>query len=285
MSLSSLNCILMTHFLDKALLNPSSLGDTIWCTQLLAPCSGYPHMVSLRNCSESFFTAKNNHLQFEWLIFDNSKQFFDRLSVFWCLKTHMVSFQNFCQHWSKLLHLRSWMRKLPCEFRRTVCFTQFVRFPAHFLHQLSIIMTADREPVDDISETVMRRNFVGFSREEFVEFSREERLRSTRDPWCDEIAVQVVDQEWTRTLKATNIPPFSVVTLGLTNILNENYTELNFCELLFTKFWWEKPTCTLSRKPQWSQIKTKAEYFWPPCCWFPHKRRQNDELASTEIVN
>ena len=29
-----------------------------------------------------YFTAKNNHLQFDWLIFDNSKQFFDCLSVF-----------------------------------------------------------------------------------------------------------------------------------------------------------------------------------------------------------
>ena len=58
-----------------------------------------------------------------------------------------------------------------------------------------------------------------------------------RDPRCDEIAVQVVDQEWTRTLKETNIPLFSVVTLGLANILNENHTELNFFELLFTKSW------------------------------------------------
>ena len=70
--------------------NPSSPGDTIWRTQLLAPYSGYPHMVSLRSCSESrippygapYFTAKNNHLQFDWLIFYNSKQFFDCLSVF-----------------------------------------------------------------------------------------------------------------------------------------------------------------------------------------------------------
>ena len=47
----------------------------------------------------------------------------------------------------------------------------------------------------------------------------------------DEIAAQVVDREWTRTLKATNIPTFSVVNLGLTNTLNENHTELNFFEL------------------------------------------------------
>ena len=53
----------------------------------------------------------------------------------------------------------------------------------------------------------------------------------------DEIAVQVVDREWTRTLKATNILPFSVVNLGLTNTPNENHTELNFFELPFTKFW------------------------------------------------
>ena len=71
-------------------LNPSSPGNTIWRTQLLPPYSGYPHMVSMRSCSESrippygvpYFTAKNNHLQFDWLIFDNSKQFFDCLSVF-----------------------------------------------------------------------------------------------------------------------------------------------------------------------------------------------------------
>ena len=53
----------------------------------------------------------------------------------------------------------------------------------------------------------------------------------------DEIAVQVVYREWTRTLKATNILPFSVVNLGLTNTLNENDTELNFFRLPFIKFW------------------------------------------------
>ena len=48
-------------------------------------------------------------------------------------------------------------------------FIQFIPSPAYFLHQLSIIMTADRELVD-ISE----EEFVGFSREELVRFSREE---------------------------------------------------------------------------------------------------------------
>ena len=47
--------------------------------------------------------------------------------------------------------------------------------------------------------------------------------------------LEVVDQEWTRTLKVTNILPFSVVTLGLTNILNENHTELNFFEGSFNE--------------------------------------------------
>ena len=47
---------------------------------------------------------------------------------------------------------------------------QSIRSPAYFLHQLSIIMTADRELVDDISE----EGLVGFSREELVGFSREE---------------------------------------------------------------------------------------------------------------
>ena len=51
-----------------------------------------------------------------------------------------------------------------------MCFIQFIRSPAYFLHQLSIIMTADRELVDDISE----EELVGFSREELVGFSREE---------------------------------------------------------------------------------------------------------------
>ena len=49
-------------------------------------------------------------------------------------------------------------------------FMQFIRSPAYFLHQLSIIMSADRELVDDISE----EELVGFSREELVGFSREE---------------------------------------------------------------------------------------------------------------
>ena len=51
-----------------------------------------------------------------------------------------------------------------------VCFMRFIRSPAYFLHQLSIIMTADTELVDDISE----EEFVEFSREELVGFSRGE---------------------------------------------------------------------------------------------------------------
>ena len=74
----------------------------------------------------------------------------------------------------KLLRRRSWIEntntKLPCEISPAVCFMQFIRSPAYFLHQLSIIMTADRELVDDISE----EELVGFSREELVGFSREE---------------------------------------------------------------------------------------------------------------
>ena len=65
------------HFAREYSINPSSPEDTIWRTQLLAPYSGYPHMVPLHSCSESrippygapYFTAKNNHLQFDWLIF------------------------------------------------------------------------------------------------------------------------------------------------------------------------------------------------------------------------
>ena len=74
---------------------------------------------------------------------------------------------NFC---IAVLELRTRTNtKLPCEIRPAVCFTQFIRSPAHFLNQLSIIMTADRELVDDISE----EESVGFSREELVGFSRE----------------------------------------------------------------------------------------------------------------
>ena len=64
----------------------------------------------LCSCSESripsylvpYFTARNNHLQFDWLIFGNSKQFFDCLSVFWCIKpctgTVWCHTKNFCKH-------------------------------------------------------------------------------------------------------------------------------------------------------------------------------------------
>ena len=38
--------------------------------------------------------------------------------------------------------------------------------PAYFLHQLSIIMTADRELVDDISKNSGEKELVEFSREE-----------------------------------------------------------------------------------------------------------------------
>ena len=48
------------------------------------------------------------------------------------------------------------------EIRPAVCLMQFIRSPAYFLRQLSIIMTADRELVDDIS----KEEFVGFSRDE-----------------------------------------------------------------------------------------------------------------------
>ena len=39
----------------------------IWCLCRVALNPGYPYSVL-------YFTAKNNHLQFDWLIFDNSKQ-------------------------------------------------------------------------------------------------------------------------------------------------------------------------------------------------------------------
>ena len=45
-----------------------------------------------------------------------------------------------------------------------------------------------------------------------------------------------------KNLESNEYSPFSVVTLGLTNILNENHTELNFFEVPFTKFWLVRET-------------------------------------------
>ena len=57
----------------------------------------------------------------------------------------------------------------------------------------------------------------------------------------DKVVVQVVDQEWTRTLRARNIPSFSVEYPGPTNNLHVNLTELNFLNFFswmkFMKFW------------------------------------------------
>ena len=97
-------------------------------------------------------------------------------------------------------------------------------------------MTADRELVDDSDE----EEFVGFSREELVGASREELGIHSADVEVEKYErsmMKLLRKLSTKTLKATNIPPYSVVNLGLTNILNESHTELNFFELLFTKFW------------------------------------------------
>ena len=88
---------------DEKKIDPSSPEDTIWCTQLLASYSGYPHLAYLRGCSESrilpyvvpSFTAKNNPLQFDLPILHNSKQFFNCLSFFRYTKTCMMSKENF----------------------------------------------------------------------------------------------------------------------------------------------------------------------------------------------
>ena len=104
-------------------------------------------------------------------------------------------------------------------------------------------MTADKELVDGISETVMdEEGFVGFSREELgihssveveeYDVNDDDEEDETGGKIHNEVAAQVVDQEWTRTLTAMNIPPFSVKNPGPTNILNENQTELNFFEPL-----------------------------------------------------
>ena len=48
--------------------------------------------------------------------------------------------------------------------------------------------------------------------------------------------LQAVDQEWTRTFTAANIPPFSLENPGPTNILNENQTELSFFNFFSRNF-------------------------------------------------
>ena len=100
----------------------------------------------------------------------------------------------------------------------------------HGLFILSCLLLSDEE------------EFTGFSREELgihsdlkvEEYDEDDNLDDTVEEIHDEVAAQVVNQEWTRTLKASNIPPFSVENPGPTNILDENQTELNFFELLFT---------------------------------------------------
>ena len=102
-------------------------------------------------------------------------------------------------------------------------------------------MAANRELVDDIFGDSDEEEFVGFSREELgihsdlevEEYDEDDDLDDTAEEIHDKVAAQVVDQEWTKTLTATNIPPFSVENPGPTNILNENQTELNFFLLLF----------------------------------------------------
>ena len=91
------------------------------------------------------------------------------------------------------------------------------------------------------SETVMRI-FAGFSREELgihsdvevEEYDENDEDDETVKLIHNELAAQVVNQEWTRTLTSTNVPPFAVENSGPTNTLNENQTELNFFELLYT---------------------------------------------------
>ena len=95
-------------------------------------------------------------------------------------------------------------------------------------------MAANRELVDDIFRDSDEEELGIHSDLEVEEYDEDDDLDDTAEEIHDEVAAQVVDQEWTRTLTATNIPPFSVETPGPTNILDENQTELNFFELLFT---------------------------------------------------
>ena len=102
-------------------------------------------------------------------------------------------------------------------------------------------MAANRELVDDIFRDSDEEEFAGFSREELgtdldlegEEYNEDYDLDETVEEIHDEVAVQVVDQEWTRTLTAMNIPPFLVENPGPTSTLDKNQTERNFYELLF----------------------------------------------------
>ena len=97
-------------------------------------------------------------------------------------------------------------------------------------------MAANRELIDDIFGDSDEEEFTGFSREELGihsdlevdEYHEDDDLDDTVKEIHDEVAVQVVDQEWARTLTATNITPFSMENHGPTNVLDENQTELNF---------------------------------------------------------
>ena len=50
-----------------------------------------------------------------------------------------------------------------------------------------------------------------------------------------EIHDEIANQEWTKTSRAINIPPFSGENSGPTNILHANQIELNLFGLLFTE--------------------------------------------------
>ena len=76
-----------------------------------------------------------------------------------------------------------------------------------------------------------------------------------------------------------------MVTLGLTNILNENHTELNFFEVPFTKSGERNKFVRSGESRSEARSKRKRNILLTSALLVPYKRRQNDELARTEIVN
>ena len=85
-------------------------------------------------------------------------------------------------------------------------------------------MAASKEFVNDIFGGSDEEQFAGFSREELgihsdlevEDWDEDDNLDETVKGIHEEVAAQVVYQEWTlRTLTATNIPPFQWRILGL----------------------------------------------------------------------
>ena len=88
-----------------------------------------------------------------------------------------------------------------------------------------------------------------------------------------------------KNLKSNGYFTFLVVTLGLTNILNENHTELNFLNFFSRNFGERNQLVHSAESRSEARSKRKRNIFSLLRCWFLYKKRQNDKLVSTEIVN